>query len=121
MKLAKSGLSEDLIVQTINASAGHYDTGADALIAMKQAGITDKEVGAMLMKNANPNGPAPAGQMPTTIMLAAPPPPLPGVTDVGVYFKDKSGQWVNVESENVNFKTGGVMKSALPTAWSSPI
>jgi hypothetical protein len=112
VKLSKSGLSEDLIVQTINASAGHYDTSADALIALKQAGITDKEVGAMLMKNANPNGPA-AAQVPTTIVLAAPPPPLPGVTDVGVYFKDKSGQWVNVDSENVNFKTGGVLKSAF--------
>ncbi len=112
VKLAKSGLSEDLIVQTINASAGHYDTGADALIALKQAGITDKEVGAMLMKNANPNGPASAA-VPTTIMIATPPPPLPGVTDVGIYFKDKSGQWVNVESENVNFKTGGVLKSAF--------
>jgi hypothetical protein len=112
LKLAKSGLSEDLIVQTVNASAGHYDTGTDALIALKQAGITDKEVGAMLMKNANPNGPAQA-QMPTTIMIAAPLPALPGVTDVGVYFKDKNGQWVNVESENVNFKTGGVMKSAF--------
>lgn len=112
VKLAKSGLSEDLIVQTINASSGHYDTGADALIALKQAGITDKEVGAMLMKNANPNGPAPA-QMPTTIMIAAPPPPLPGVTDVGVYFKDKNGQWMNIDSENVNFKTGGVLKSAF--------
>jgi hypothetical protein len=112
VKLSKSGLSEDLIVQTINASAGHYDTGADALIALKQAGITDKEVGAMLMKNANPNGPAPA-QVPTAIVIAAPPPPLPGVTDVGVYFKDKSGQWVNVDSENVNFKTGGVLKSAF--------
>jgi hypothetical protein len=112
VKLSKSGLSEDLIVQTINASAGHYDTGADALIALKQAGITDKEVGAMLMKNANPNGPA-QGQMPTTIVLAAPPPPLPGVTDVGIYFKDKSGQWLNVNSENVNFKTGGVLKSAF--------
>jgi hypothetical protein len=110
VKLSKSGLSEDLIVQTVNASAGHYDTSADALIALKQAGITDKEVGAMLMKNANPNGPA---QMPATIVVAAPPPPLPGVTEVGVYFKDKSGQWVNVDSENVNFKTGGVLKSAF--------
>ncbi len=112
LKLAKSGLSEDLIVQTINASAGHYDTGTDALIALKQAGITDKEVGAMLMKNANPNGPAQA-QMPTTIMIAAPPPALPGVTEVGVYLKDKNGDWNIITSENVNFKTGGVLKSAF--------
>ena len=112
IKLSKSGLSEDLIVQTINASAGHYDTGTDALIALKQAGITDKEVGAMLSKNANPNG-TQGAPMPAQIVLAAPPPALPGVTDVGVYYKDKDGQWVNVNSENVNFKTGGVLKSAL--------
>jgi hypothetical protein len=112
LKLANSGLSEDLIVQTISASAGRYDTSADALIALKQAGITDREVGAILIKSANPGGLTQA-QIPTTIMIAAPPPPLPGVTDVGVYFKDKNGQWVNVESENVNFKTGGVMKSAF--------
>jgi hypothetical protein len=112
IKLTQSGLSEDLIVQTISASAGHYDTGADALIALKQAGATDKEIGAMLMKNANPNGPS-SSQMPATIVIAAPPPPLPGVTDVGVYFKDKNGQWVDIESENVNFKTGGVLKSAF--------
>lgn len=112
IKLSKSGLSEDLIVQTINASAGHYDTGADALIALKQAGITDKEIGAMLMKNANPNGPA-VSQAPQTIVIAAPPPALPGVTDVGVYYKDKDGAWVNINSENVNFKTGGVMKTVF--------
>ena len=112
IKLTKSGLSEDLIVQTINASAGHYDTGTDALIGLKKAGVTDKEVGAMLMKNANPNG-TPSTQMPATIVLAAPPPPLPGVTDVGVYYKDKNGQWTNIDSENVNFKTGGVLKSAF--------
>jgi hypothetical protein len=111
IKLTKSGLSEDLIVQAISASAGHYDTGTDALIALKQAGITDKEISAMLIKNANPNGVA--SQMPATIVIAAPPPPLPGVTDVGIYFKDKNSQWVDIESENVNFKTGGVLKSAF--------
>lgn len=112
IKLTKSGLSEDLIVQTITSSAGHYDTGTDALIALKQTGVTDKEVGAMLIKNANPNG-ASSAPMPATIMIAAPPPPMPGITDVGVYYKDKNGQWQNIESENVNFKTGGMLKSVF--------
>lgn len=111
LKLKDAGLSEDLMVQTINASAGHYDTSTDAMIALKQQGLSDKVIGAMLSKNANPNGPA--TQMPATIVLAAPPPPLPGVTDVGVYYKDKSGQWADVLSENVNYKTGGVLKSAF--------
>jgi hypothetical protein len=55
VKLHKAGLSEDLIIQTINASAGHYDTTSDAMIALKQAGVTDKEVSAMLAKNASAN------------------------------------------------------------------
>jgi hypothetical protein len=53
LKLNSSGLSEDLIVQTINATPGHYDTSTDALIALKQAGLTDKEIAAMLLRNSN--------------------------------------------------------------------
>jgi hypothetical protein len=106
LKLAKSGLSESLIVQTITASPGHYDTGTDALIALKKAGITDNEVGAMLMKNANPNGPA-------TPTATASGPSLPaGVDEIGVYYKDtKTGSWVEFKPEIVNYKSGGVLKS----------
>lgn len=106
IKLTTSGLSESLIVQTINASAGHYDTGADALIALKKAGVTDKEVGAMLMKNANPNG---------AVVAAAPasgPTLPPGVDEIGVYYKDiKNGTWIEFKPEIVNYKSGGVLKS----------
>jgi len=109
VKLVKSGLGEDLIVQTITASAGHYDVSADALIALKQAGVSDKELGAMVTKNAGP-APAPPTQ---TIVIAAPTgPKLPdGVDEVGVYFKNTKGAWSNVFTENVNWKTGGVLKS----------
>lgn len=111
LKLQKAGLGEDLIVTTITNSPGHYDLTTDQMIALKQAGLTDKEIGAMVSKNANPNG-TPAA-VPTTIVLAAPPPPLPGLTDVGVYYKGKDGNWTNVDSEIVNFKTGGALKSAF--------
>jgi hypothetical protein len=106
LKLSQSGLSESLIVQTITASPGHYDTGTDALIALKKAGITDKEVGAMLMKNANPNGPAPASATATGPSLP------PGVDETGVYYKDtKTGAWIEFKPEIVNYKSGGVLKS----------
>ena len=106
VKLTKSGLGEDLIVQTISASPGHFDTSADGLIALKTAGVTDKEVGAMLSKNANPNGPAVAAAP------AAAGSSLPaGVDEVGVYYKDKSGSWVEFSPEVVNFKSGGALKS----------
>jgi hypothetical protein len=109
IKLAKSGLGEDLIVQTISASPGHYDTGTDALIALKSAGVTDKEIGAMLSKNANPNG-APATAAPVAATGSA----LPqGVDEIGVYYKDKTGAWVQCAPEIINFKSGGVMKSVF--------
>jgi hypothetical protein len=77
----------------------------DGLIALKQAGITDKEVGAMLVKNANPNGPAP---------VAATAPALPpGVDEIGVYYQDKSGTWTEFIPEVVNYKSGGVLKSVF--------
>lgn len=109
VKLVKSGLGEDLIVQTITASAGKYDVSVEAMIALKQAGVTDKELGAMVTKNAGPAA-APATQ---TIVIQQPTGPTlpPGVDEVGVYFKDAHDAWSTVYTENVNFKTGGFLKS----------
>lgn len=105
IKLAKSGLSEDLIVQTINASAGKYSTGTDALISLKQAGITDREIGAMISKNSG------VSAAPQTVVIAAGPALPPGVDEIGVYYKDKTGTWVPFAPEIVNFKSGGFLKT----------
>jgi len=61
IKLVKAGLSEDLIVTTINASPGSYDTSADGIIALKTAGASDKVVAAIVAKA---NAPAPAAAPP---------------------------------------------------------
>jgi hypothetical protein len=106
IKMTKAGLSDDLIVTTINSQPGTFDTSTDGLIALKTAGVSDKVVAAMVAKAS---APPPA---------AAPPPPVPaaaarpaGIDDVGVYYQDKSGAWLRLEPEIVNFKTGGVLKS----------
>lgn len=53
IKLVKAGLSEAVILQTIDAaSAGSFDTSANGLIALKQAGTTDAVVGRMINKKA---------------------------------------------------------------------
>jgi hypothetical protein len=84
IKLVKAGLSDDLIVTTINSSPGTYDTSASALITLKQAGVSDKVVSAMVLKA---NAPAQAAVAPV-------PPPAPVSADpddpvaphgVGVY------------------------------------
>ncbi len=103
VKLIKAGLSEDLIVSTINASPGKFDTSADGLIALKTAGASDKVISAIVMKAS---GIAPAA----TAAAAASGRPA-GIDDVGVYYKDKTGAWAALMPEVVNFKTGGVLKS----------
>jgi len=52
IKMAKAGLSDELIITTIHASSGTYDTSADGLIALKAAGVSDKVVAAIVTKNA---------------------------------------------------------------------
>ena len=44
IKLTRAGLSDDLIITTINANAGAFDTSTDGLIALKKAKVSDKVV-----------------------------------------------------------------------------
>lgn len=100
IKMAKAGLSEDVIAAAVSSSPGTYDTSADALIALKSAGVGDKVVAAMVARASGATAaPAPAGS-------ALP----PGIDEVGVYYKDKSGKWVGLMPEVVNFKSGGALK-----------
>jgi hypothetical protein len=103
VKLAKAGMSDEIIVSTINASPGAYDTSANGLIALKTAGVTDKVISAIVMKASGVTTAAAAPASGSTLPA--------GIDDVGVYYKDKSGAWVALMPEIVNFKTGGVMKS----------
>lgn len=121
IKLIKAGLSDDLIVATINASPGKYDTSAVGLIALKKAGATDKVVAAMILKaSGSPASASPANRTPVPqptddpasggVVLA--PGGLPtGVDSVGVYYFDKaSNGWLEVPAEIVNFKEQGALK-----------
>ena len=118
IKLLKAGLSEELVITTINSSPGTYDTSTNALIALKKAGAGDKVIAAMILKAS---GTAPAAtattqtaagtaDVPAPITLA--PGALPaGVDSVGVYYLDKSGShWQEVPAEVVNFKKEGSLK-----------
>jgi hypothetical protein len=50
INLRKAGFSEDVIVSAINRSPGSYDTSQDGLIALKNAGLTNTEISAMIAK-----------------------------------------------------------------------
>jgi len=106
VKMAKAGLSEDIIVSTIKGQPAKYTTGPDDLIALKRGGVTDKVIAAMMdkMNSGGAAAPTPA-PAPAPAASAA-----PVVNEVGVYFK-KADAWADLDPEVVNFKTGGVLKS----------
>jgi hypothetical protein len=119
IKMAKAGLSDDVIVTSINSSPGTYDTSTDGLVALKKAKISDKVVSAIIVKNAGGGpaaAPAPAADagggfgatagIGSTGVSGIP----AGVDSVGVYYQDPGGAWQEVPAEVVNFKTGGALK-----------
>jgi hypothetical protein len=73
IKMVKAGLSDDLIITSVNLMPGSYDTSPDGLIALKSAGASDKVVGAIVTKAAASAPPPPAPVAPTP----ATPPPAP--------------------------------------------
>ena len=102
MKMVKVGLGDDLIVQTINAQPGHYTTDADALVVLKEAGVSDRVINSMVNKSRRLITPAHEAAV-----------AVPEVNEIGVYYKDRSGNWVPVEPEIVHIKSGGFIKSTV--------
>ena len=51
-KLVKDGVAESTIVATINQQPGRYALSSDDMIALKRAGVSDKILAAMIVRNA---------------------------------------------------------------------
>jgi hypothetical protein len=123
IKLVKAGLSDDLIVSTINASPGTYDTSADGIIALKTAGVSDRVVSAVVAKAAEAAQPAPPpipplAPMPTQASPAANPDDPAAPHDAGIYvFSDAApaGSKMAMLEPSVysQGKTGGIFTSAM--------
>ena len=121
IKLIQAGLSEELIISTINASPGDYDISVDGLLALKEADVGEKVLAAMLAKEtAGVTAPvsnavaSPAATPVATTAAAAPDTSTglpPGVDTVGVYYKGQNGAWKEINVEVVNFSTGGFLKN----------
>ena len=100
IKMAKAGLGDDLILQTINTQPGLYSTDADSLVTLKDAGISDRIITAMMNKSRRLLTPAPEKPI-----------ELSDVNEIGVYYKDRTGKWTAIEPEIVHIKSGGWVKS----------
>jgi len=107
VKMTKAGLSDDIVVATIKAQPGSYSTAPDDLIALKQAGVSDKVIAAMMAGASAPSAaPQPAAAVSGAAADVA---DLPKDVEIGVYYR-KAGKWEEMLPEVVNWKTGGVMK-----------
>ena len=107
LRMHAAGLADDLMLQTIAAQPGRYDTTPDALISLKQAGLSDPILSAMANKARRQlTNTAPSAPLPSPVVLSP-------VNEIGVYYKDKNGVWQPMESEVVHIKSGGFIKSTL--------
>lgn len=51
MQMGKAGLSEEITLSTISGSPANFDVGPQALIKLKEAGVNDKVINAMIQKS----------------------------------------------------------------------
>lgn len=86
----------------MNSQLGKYALGADDIVAVKRAGVSDNIIGAMLRRNGSGSGKATA--VGPDVSISGYP------TEIGVYVK-KDNRWVEIQPEVINWKTGGVLKS----------
>jgi hypothetical protein len=107
IRMAGANLSDDLIIQAINSQPGHYTTDADSLVDLKDAGVSERVINAMInkgRKRLNAGGD-----------MAQDPPPAPitlvPVNEMGVYYKDRKGIWQPLSVEVVHSKSSGWIKS----------
>jgi hypothetical protein len=111
IKLVKAGLSDDLILQTIAAQPGQYSTDADSLLKLKDAGVSDKVITGMINKSRRKLTPVPEESAATTTVATETPITLSPVNEIGLYYKDHNGKWIQMDSELVHIESGGFIKS----------
>jgi hypothetical protein len=100
LKMAKAGLGDELIIETINTQPGQYVTDADSLVTLKGAGVSDRVITAMINKSRR-----------QLTNVPEKPVELSDVNEIGVYYKDHTGKWIAIEPEIVHIKSGGWLKS----------
>ena len=111
VRMTNAGLGEALLVQTVRTQPGSYRTDPDDLIALKNAGVSQAVISAVLARSSGLSQRQSAERpvlRPVEVL-----PLSPDVDDPGVYWKNKQGQWEPVSPELVNYRSGGAAKSVL--------
>ncbi len=117
LKLVKAGFGEETILEAIRTNECRFDTSAEALLALKNAGVSEKIIMAVLACGRVPGGPS----APSSESDALP-------ARVGVYVL-KDGRYIPVEFEPVQWRSGfwggsttsgGMTKTTLRASMETP-
>lgn len=107
--MTRSRFDDATIVKTIQTFNANFDLSVAALMKLKEAGVSEPVMQAMLAK-ANDGSkvlpPVPLSSAVTTTLPASP----NLLEEVGVFVR-KQGKLVAMEPEIVNWRTGGILKS----------
>jgi hypothetical protein len=104
VKMSRAGLGDEIILQTVRSNPGRYALAPDDLVLLKDAGVSQAVIAAMLAKGSGLQ----AHAAPVEVT-----PLSPNTDDPGVYFKNRQGQWEPVGPELVHYRDGGALKSVL--------
>jgi hypothetical protein len=112
IKLVKSGMTEDLIINVIQQQPGSYTFGASDLVTLKEASVSEKIISAMLAKGrgdapaAGPTSPVPPARG------AANAGPRLSISSPGLFYK-KGAEYFELLTEDVEWRTSGAMKNIV--------
>ncbi|HNX05870.1 MAG TPA: hypothetical protein PKI32_10235, partial [Opitutales bacterium] len=108
IKLSTDGISDDIIISVIQKGDNDFDTSADGIIALKQAGISDSVIKAMITGAPAPAPAAPAQAAPRQIVSITLPEAI--VPEIGgVYYTRYSLHYEKGHFYTTNYARGAVL------------
>lgn len=64
IKMVKGGLSEEIVIQSVNTSEPKFDTSPDGLVKLKQGGVNDRIIQQIMNRSSGAGAAAPAAKAP---------------------------------------------------------
>lgn len=108
IKMVKSGLSEELVLNVIKQQSGAFTVGSSELVELKQAGVSERVITAMITKTYGPP-PAPTPAKPEVAKPKAPP------QESGIYYK-RGDSWTELLTEEIVWSNAGMVNSVRNVA-----
>jgi hypothetical protein len=109
IKLVKSGLTDDLIINVIQQQPGNYTFGANDLVALKEASVSEKIIATMLAKG---KGEAAAGALTGSARTTSSSSSRSSMSGTDLYYK-KGNEYFELLTEEVEWTTSGAMRNIV--------